>query len=158
MDTLIRQEDLKEYDSLAVRLDTLAHDRAALMTKPEFVAISDEEAKIAERRKVLDAKFVAAADKARKLGVKVVEKGKSKLPDLKPVTESGPFFVEVAYGTADSTAWKKVVEAIKAKDCSYLNGGGTMHPLNSILTQLILAQTETSSHTRVKVEAEPIKR
>lgn len=152
MDTLIRQEDLKAYDEMSVRLEKLAHDRAALMTGPEFVKIATEEAEIAEKRKALEAKFVAAAEKAVKLGVKVVEKGKSKLPDLKPVTEIGPFAVEVAHGTNDSTAWKQVVMAIKEKECLYMNGGGNLYPLNSILTQMIAAQTETKDSTRVKVE------
>jgi hypothetical protein len=155
MQTLITQKVLREYDTLEQRSQELVRERAALMVTPAFVKIAKEEQENAARRQEIEAELAKAAVKAQELGVEVVEEGKSKKPNLVPVTEPGLFEARVAFGTAASTSWKSVVEVIESKNCTYMNGGPNPVQLNSVLSSIVKGKTSITENTRVKVVLKP---
>ena len=154
MEILITQAELKEHDSLGLQAEEIGKQLAALRAAPEYAALEERLKGTAEKRAALEAKFVAAATKAKdELKVKVEAVGqKSQRPDLSGVTERGVFTVEVTYTSTDSTSWKPVVEAIKDKNCTYRNDDGKDHPLNMVLPSIIAGKTNTRESVGVKVK------
>lgn len=153
MATLITQAELKEHDDLGLQAEAIGKQMAALRSVPEYVALEERLKGTSERRAALEKGFIEAAVRARDvLKVKVEPVGtKSQRPDLSSVTEKGVFMVAVTFGTTDTTAYAKVVEAIKDKECTYLNGDGKPHSLNMVLPSIIAGKTNTRDTVSVKV-------
>lgn len=151
MDTLITQSDLQEHVELGKRLTAISESQAKLRATPEYIALEKEASEAGAKRSAIEKRILEAAKKAEELGVPVKEEGKSKYPDLDPVTEPGAFRATARFGTSDTTSWKGVVAAIKAKNCVYTNGDGKLHPLNSVLSSIEAGQTETRTTSGVTV-------
>lgn len=156
MDTKITQAELTQYVDLGKELATIGEAQAKLRATPEYLALVKQAETASAKQSAIGKRLLDIATNAEKLGLSIEEKGKSKYPNLAPITEAGVYEVKARFGTRDSVSWEAVVEAIKAKNCQYTNGDNKFHPLNSVLPSITAGQTETKPTSAVTVELKKV--